>query len=221
MSYKAVALDVCGVLTVHKSVWQYIHEELGLWDGVAETFQEDFLAGRITYREFCENDARLWAGRDISILEGIVARLSYREGIEGLFSTLRQLDFSVGLISTGLTLLTDRIKKDFPVDYAAANRLVEEDGVVTGGVEILIGHDGKGEALIDFAREVEVNPSEIIAVGDGASDIPMFRAAGYAIGFEDDTMENGDNSLESVDVMVPARLSDLTSIFQGFRSKRE
>ena len=60
--YRALALDVCGVLTTHRSVWQFIHEELGLWEGAAVRFQEEFIAGAISYREFCERDAALWAG---------------------------------------------------------------------------------------------------------------------------------------------------------------
>jgi phosphoserine phosphatase len=181
--YKALALDVCGVLTTHGSVWQFIHEELGFWEGNAVRFQEEFVAGAISYREFCERDAALWAGRPVQELTQIVASLPYREGIGELFETARRLKLKTALISTGLTLLTDRIAADFGVDYAAANRLIIADGVFTGGVDILVPHDGKGTELIRFAGRVGVSPSEVIAVGDGTSDIPMFEAAGYAVGF--------------------------------------
>jgi hypothetical protein len=40
--YRALALDVCGVLTTHKSVWQFIHEKLGLWEGTAIRYQDEF-----------------------------------------------------------------------------------------------------------------------------------------------------------------------------------
>ncbi len=146
--YKALALDVCGVLTTHKSVWQFIHEELGLWEGAAERFQEQFIAGAINYREFCERDAALWAGKSVEELAAIVSRLPYREGIGELFETARRLRLKTALISTGLTLLTDRIGADFGVDYAVANRLITADGVFTGGVEVLVPHDGKGKELV-------------------------------------------------------------------------
>ncbi len=181
--YRALALDVCGVLTSHKSVWQFIHEELGLWERTAFRFQEEFHAGTITYREFCELDAALWEGRQVAELTGIVARLPYREGIAELFRTARELNLKTALISTGLTLLTDRIAADFSVDYVAANRLIIKDGIFTGGVEVVVPHDGKGRELIRFARRTGIDPSEVIAVGDGSSDIPMFQKAGYAVGF--------------------------------------
>jgi phosphoserine phosphatase len=187
--FKALALDVCGVLTTHRSIWQFIHEELGIWEGNASRFQEEFSAGLIDYRAFCEKDAALWAGMEVAALGEIVSRLPYRDGITDLFQTAQELGLSVGLISTGLTLLTDRIGRDFAVDFAAANHLVTEDGLVTGGVEIIVPHDGKGHELVRFADAVGTSAGEVIAVGDGTSDIPMFREAGCAVGFGDLTQE--------------------------------
>lgn len=181
--YRAVALDVCGVLTTHKSVWQFIHEELGLWTNHAERFQDDFLAGRISYREFCDLDARLWAGITTGEMERIIDRLPLRKHIDELFSFLTDRSLQVGLISTGLTVLTARLARRYSVDYSIANHLLTENGRLTGDVEIRVEHDGKGAALGRFARVVGVRPSEIIAVGDGESDIPMFQAAGLSIGF--------------------------------------
>ncbi|MBN1572839.1 MAG: HAD-IB family phosphatase [Deltaproteobacteria bacterium] len=183
MRYKAVALDVCGVLTTEKSVWQYIHERLGLWAGNAEKFQEDFFAGLISYREFCERDALLWAGIRAARMEEMVMELPYRDGIGELFDRIGASGLVAGLISTGLTLLTDRIAGDFGVDFSVANRLVLEDGVFTGGVEIAVGHDEKGTALVRFADSMGIDPAEVIAVGDGPSDIPMFVEAGFSVGF--------------------------------------
>lgn len=208
--YRALALDVCGVLTTHKSVWQFIHEELGLWIGNAERYQEEFAKGAIDYREFCERDAALWAAKSVEELTAIVSRLPYREGIGELFAAARNLSLKTALISTGLTLLTDRIAAEFGVDYAVANRLLTADGLFTGGVEIVVPHDGKGNELIRFAEHVGVSPAEVIAVGDGSSDIPMFEAAGYAVGF-------GENCLDVIkltDIVVSSDLYDLSYILE-------
>ena len=88
--YRAIALDVCGVLTTEKSVWQFLHERLGLWDGNAERYQEDFLSGRISYRQFCERDALLWRGKTLREMEGIVSEIPYRSGIGDLFCAYRK-----------------------------------------------------------------------------------------------------------------------------------
>ncbi len=208
MRYRAVALDVCGVLTTHKSVWQFIHEELGLWGGRAEKYQEDFRAGLISYREFCEMDARLWAGMSLDEMEEIVASVRYTDGIGGLFSALRDRGVVACLISTGLTLLTDRISRDFDVKYSYANHLISSEGVLTGGVEIRVPHDGKGRTLVLFCDSVGIEPSNVIAVGDGVSDIPMFHEAGFAIGFGEVSGDAGGAS----DVVVPEDIETLIGV---------
>jgi phosphoserine phosphatase len=208
--YKGLALDVCGVLTTHRSVWQFIHEELGLWLGKAEHFQEQYLAGVIGYREFCEKDAALWAGRPVRELADIVGRLPYREGIGELFEAARRRGLTAALISTGLTLLTDRIAADFGVKYAAANRLLTGDGLFTGEVEIAVPHDGKGKELLRFAREAGISPNEVIAVGDGSSDVPMFHEAGYAVGFG---KMDGD-SAAAADRIIEPRIADLVEVIE-------
>ncbi len=210
VKYKAVALDVCGVLTTEKSVWQYIHERLGLWTGNAERFQEDFNAGLISYREFCERDALLWAGIGAAKMEEIVRGLPYREGIGDLFDGIGALGLVPGLISTGLTLLTERIAGDFGVGFSVANRLILEDGVLTGGVEIAVGHDKKGTALLNFADSISigVDSAEVIAVGDGLSDIPMFKEAGCSIGFGN----VAEDVAEAADLVIGESLFELKEL---------
>lgn len=214
MRYKAVALDVCGVLTTEKSVWRYIHERLGLWTGNAERFQEDFIAGLISYKEFCERDALLWAGITAARMEGIVRGLSYRDGIGELFAAIEASGLVGGLISTGLTLLTDRIAFDFGVGFSVANRLVLDDGAFSGGVEIAVGHDEKGAALQSFADSVGADPAEVIAVGDGPSDIPMFEAAGFSIGFGDVT----EDVSAAVDLVIEESLFKLAKLIDELSS---
>ena len=60
--FKVVVFDLDGTLTTEKSIWEYIHRVLGKWEGYAEEFQKLFLAGHISYEEFCRLDARVWKG---------------------------------------------------------------------------------------------------------------------------------------------------------------
>ena len=189
-------------------MWQFIHEELGLWEGRAERYQEEFRAGSISYREFCERDASLWAGMGLDEMEEVVSRVKYTDGIGDLFSALRKQEIVACLLSTGLTLLTDRISRDFDVKYSYANHLVSSDGVLTGDVEIRVPYDGKGRALVSFCDSVGIDPSDVIAVGDGSSDIPMFHKAGFSIGFGEDSEEVREVS----DVVVPEDIEALIGV---------
>ena len=64
------------------------------------------------------------------------------------------------------------------------NDLVVRDGVVAGTVtEPILGREAKREALVSLCRELELDLSESLAVGDGANDIDMIGTAGLGIAF--------------------------------------
>lgn len=66
MKYKLIIFDIDGTITRHISSWRYIHEKLHLWSHRAFRYQEDFFAGKISYRKFCLLDAAHWKGMRIA-----------------------------------------------------------------------------------------------------------------------------------------------------------
>ena len=78
--YRAVLFDLDGTLTPVTSVWQHIHEALGLWDSEARRHQHEFELGAISYEEFCVRDAAHWKGMPESKLRAISDRIPYRPG---------------------------------------------------------------------------------------------------------------------------------------------
>jgi phosphoserine phosphatase len=87
---------------------------------------------------------------------------------------LRRLGYSVGVVSGGFTLFTDRFVRELELDFAAANELEIENGVVTGRIcGPIVDRAGKADALRRFAQEYGVPLSQTVAVGDGANDIDM------------------------------------------------
>ena len=69
--YKLAIFDLDGTLTQERSIWEYIHKQLGKWVGFAEAYQKKFLAGLISYEEFCELDAKVWRGMRVGKLTEI------------------------------------------------------------------------------------------------------------------------------------------------------
>ena len=78
--YKLAIFDLDGTLTQDRSIWEYIHKQLGKWYGFAEEYQTQFLAGKITYQRFCELDAEVWKGMRVEeVLEIVKMSLSIQE----------------------------------------------------------------------------------------------------------------------------------------------
>jgi len=175
--------DLDGTLTKERSAWEYIHRRLGVWDGYAEKFQEAFLRGEISYDRFCELDAGIWKGMRAADLAGIVREIPLYAGIEDLLGYLRSKEMKLGIISSGLSFLSDWMAEKYGFDYAVANDLGVEEGILNGEIHIHVYYDRKGEWVEEARRRFDARNEEVLAVGDSAGDIAMFRMAGLSIAF--------------------------------------
>jgi len=180
---RAVLFDLDGTLTPVPSVWQHIHERLGVWDADAERHQQDYRSGAIDYEEFCRRDAAHWKGMRESDLRAITDAIPYRTGTRDCVALLQQSGLLVGVISTGLTLLADRVGRELGLAYVIANRLVARQGVLTGEVKINVEHSGKDEAVDLFCAQFGLDHRQVAAVGDSDGDVPMFSRSGFSIAF--------------------------------------
>jgi phosphoserine phosphatase len=183
MRYKLIIFDIDGTITRHISSWRYIHEKLGIWENRAFRYQDDFLAGKISYRRFCELDAAHWRGIPEKRLRAIFKTVRYSKNAVSSIAKLKSLGFKLAAVSTGLQFMTDRVRKELKFDYAIANRLVCRNGRLTGGVRVNLEHGAKHTILAQIYRKFNVKPREVISVGDSEGDIPLAKNSGYSIAF--------------------------------------
>jgi len=183
MKYKLIIFDIDGTITKHISSWRYIHEKLGLWYDLAYRYQEKFIAGKISYRKFCELDAAHWKGLPERKIREIFQKAPYVKNARRYLKRLKELGFKLVAISTGLQYIAERIKKELGFDYVLSNRLISREGILTGKVKINITHGAKGKILGRILKRFRVKPDEVIVVGDSSGDIPLVKNSGYSIAF--------------------------------------
>jgi phosphoserine phosphatase len=204
MKYKLVVFDIDGTITKHISSWQFLHERFGQWDNQAISYQQMFLAGKISYRKFCRLDAAHWKGMEARKLYKVFEEIPYARNVEKAVRVLKDRRFKLAAVSTGIQFIIDRVKKDLGFDYALGNKLKVRRGRLTGGVEVKISHLGKGKVLESILKRFQIPASSAIVVGDSAGDIPMMRMAGYAIAFNASSRavsDASDYSCQSDDFM--------------------
>lgn len=189
MTYKLIIFDIDGTITRHISSWRYIHERLGLWQKRAFAYQEQFFAGKISYRRFCELDAAHWRGMPERRIRRIFDSTLYARNAVPCIKRLKGMGFKLIAISTGLQFMPDRIMKELKFDYALSNRLRSRNGKLTGGVKINIAHGAKHKILRALFKRFNVKPHEVICVGDSEGDIPLAKECGYSIAFNSSSDE--------------------------------
>jgi phosphoserine phosphatase len=127
----------------------------------------------------------LLKGLDEAALERVAAKLQLSEGAEKLVSTLRRMGLKTAIISGGFTFFGRRLQQRLGIDHVFANELDIRDGRVTGDV---VGRIVDGQRKAEILREIAEHEGcvleQVIAVGDGANDLPMLSIAGLGIAYK-------------------------------------
>jgi phosphoserine phosphatase len=117
-------------------------------------------------------------------LRDLLDSVPLEEGAERLISTLKSLGYKTAVLSGGFTFFGNYLRKRLRLDYVFANELEIENGTITGRVagEIVDGKK-KAELLRAIAEKENISLDQVVAVGDGANDLPMLSLAGMGIAF--------------------------------------
>ena len=162
-------------------------DELAKAAGVGEQvagITEAAMRGEIDFKESFRRRLALLEGLDESVLSDIAESLPITEGAERLISNLKKLGYRVGILSGGFSYFAQTLQQRLGVDCISANELDIAEGKLTGRVkgEIVDGAK-KAELLQQMAKEMNISLQQVIAVGDGANDLPMLSLAGLGVAF--------------------------------------
>jgi len=120
----------------------------------------------------------------MALVQEFTNRIPLMDGAERLVSTAKRMGMRTAICSGGFTLMGNKLQELIGIDYVFANELEAKDGRLTGQVsgEIV---DGTRKALLmtQLADKLGVGLGEVIAIGDGANDLPMIEAAGLGVAF--------------------------------------
>lgn len=179
---RLVVFDMDSTLIQHEVIDE-LAKEAGVGDQVA-TITESAMRGEIDFKESFRQRLGLLDGLDADVLAAIAQRLQLTEGAERLFANLQALGYKTAIVSGGFTYFGRVLQEKLGIDYVYANELEVVDGKVTGRVtgEIIDGRR-KAELLREIAAEENIRLEQVIAVGDGANDLPMLEVAGLGIAF--------------------------------------
>ena len=179
----------------------------GVKPQVAE-ITEQAMRGELDFAASLKARVALLEGLDQSVLERCYEeRVRITPGAKTLVRTLAARGVETMLVSGGFTYFAERVAAEIGFDRSYANQLGIVGGKLDGSVdEPILGADRKKSLLLEHAARSGLETS--LAIGDGANDIPMLRAAGFGIAYH-------GKPATTAAAHAAVRYGDLTAVLHG------
>lgn len=186
--YKVIAFDMDSTLISIETLDE-MADLMGKKAEVAALTEAAMRGDIVDYKQSLRERVALLAGMPEAALDEVYEqRLRINPGAEALIAACKAAGLTCLLVTGGFTCFTDRLRVRLGLDDVRANVLEVADGRLTGRLlpqawgDICDGEE-KRRKLLEVCTALGVGPERAIAVGDGANDLPMMRAAGLSVGY--------------------------------------
>jgi len=143
------------------------------------------MRGEIDWPESLRRRVKCLAGLDAGSLARVYEdRLRFNRGAQTLLAAAKRNGVKTLLVSGGFTYFTDRVRDEMGFDYAYSNTLDIEGAKLAGTVSgPLVDAAGKAAHVVRVSKELGLARARVLAIGDGANDLPMMAEAGTSIAY--------------------------------------
>ncbi len=187
MALRAVFFDLDGTLVRYRGVpyessWGAVGAAAGLEKAWGELLQR-YLPQPDSYEEWVKENAALLRGVEVSWVASAIFPPPYAEGAPQTVRFLRSKGYVLGIISSGVSMVADRVCQELGMDFSLANELLTADGHFTGEAIVRVGLGEKLERVRQCAEERKLELSEVAFVGDHLNDVPVLELVGCGIAY--------------------------------------
>lgn len=156
---------------------------IGLKDKIAAITARS-MAGELDFHEALRTRIDLIKGLPESAITEHLQHLPWVAGAHELVATMVADGAVTVLVSGGFTCFTGAVAEALGMQYHHGNTFIIKDGRLTGAVrEPILGRDAKLECLQHYQQQYGLQREDVLAIGDGANDLEMLRAAALGVGF--------------------------------------
>jgi phosphoserine phosphatase len=179
---KVLVMDMDSTLVQSEGIDE-LAKEAGVGEQVAAITRRA-MNGELDFRGALKERVGLLRGLSADALATVHARTHPTPGAEILLNTLRKVGCASAVVSGGFDYFTERLKGRLGLDHVLANRLEVENGRLTGRlVGDIVDGTRKAGMVDELARAYGVGLDRVVAIGDGANDLPMLGRAGFGVAF--------------------------------------
>ncbi len=191
-------------------------DELASYAGVKKqvaTITQKAMQGELNFEDALRERVAMLKGIPLKALQECWnKKITISAGAKTLVKTMRRNGARCVLVSGGFTFFTSRVAEAVGFDAHYGNKLLDDGTHLTGEVaEPILGLDSKLQTLLTEVKNSRISAEDAIAIGDGANDLAMIKAAGLGIAVHAKPIvaENSDAAIT---------MTDLASVlyFQGY-----
>jgi phosphoserine phosphatase len=140
--------------------------------------------GELDFKAALRERVAMLRGLDLEALEKTWQQVRLTQGAHELVATMRAKGALTALVSGGFTFFTAKVATQLGFDIHRSNILLDDGSALTGQVgDPILDRDSKLAALNELAAQRGVRLHATLAVGDGANDLDMIKAAGLGVAF--------------------------------------
>lgn len=139
--------------------------------------------GELDFEAALDTRVGLLKGLQLKVIDEVRReRIHFAPGGRALVQTMKAHGAYTALISGGFTVFANPIGKRIGFDEVVANQLLFENDKLIGTVaKPIVDKNRKVARLGELIAELDLKPKQTLAVGDGANDLPMLKAAGMGV----------------------------------------
>lgn len=175
-------MDVDGTLILEEVI-DLLGREAGREEEIAQITSRA-MRGELDFESSLRDRVSFLEGLPISVFDKVFNSIHLSPNVQEFISILQKNGILVGLVSGGFTPIVETLAKSLDIAYFSANQLEVKDGLLTGKlVGQIISPEVKKETLEQWREELKLPRERTVAIGDGANDLLMLKAAGLGIAF--------------------------------------
>ncbi|KPI44063.1 putative phosphoserine phosphatase [Cyphellophora attinorum] len=192
-------------------IQQEVIDEIAAFVGVQQevsAITTRAMNGELDFAASLRARVALLKGVPSDVFEQLKPKITITPGARQLCKGLKRLGCTLAVCSGGFQPLADWLAGELGLDHAFANHLVSDPKTQTLTGELdsrfpIVDGEHKKNLLLSMAKEKGFKMEQTMAVGDGANDIPMLKAAGLGVAWR---------AKSKVQMEAPARINFATGL---------
>ncbi len=145
---------------------------------------ERAMAGELDFAASLAERVALLEGLEVSVLDAVRSEITLTTGAQDLVEAVTADGGHVALVSGGFTEVIAPLATEVGITEVFANSFEIAEGRLTGRTRgRVIDPSAKAAIFAELVDTYGCDPARTVAVGDGANDVGMIRAAGLGVAF--------------------------------------